>query len=36
MQDILCSVLVACYNHEKYIDDLLKSIYHQTYQKIEL
>lgn len=35
-QNILCSVLVACYNHENYIEDVLKSLYHQTYQNIEL
>lgn len=34
--NIVCSVLVACYNHENYIEDVLKSIYHQTYRDIEL
>ena len=34
--NILCSVLVACYNHENYIEDVLESLYHQTYQNIEL
>lgn len=35
-EKILCSVLVACYNHENYIEDVLESLYHQTYQNIEL
>lgn len=35
-ENILCSVFVACYNHEKFIEDVLESIYNQTYQKIEL
>lgn len=33
---VLCSVLVASYNHENYIEDTLESLYHQTYQHIEL
>ena len=33
---ILCSVLVASYNHENYIEDTLESLYYQTYQNIEL
>ncbi len=35
-EKILCSVLVACYNHEKFIEDVLQSIYNQTYSNIEL
>lgn len=34
--NIVCSVLVACYNHENYIEDVLKSLYYQTYDNIEL
>ena len=34
--NILCSVLVASYNHENYIEDTLESLYHQTYRHIEL
>ena len=33
---ILCSVLVASYNHENYIEDTLESLYYQTYKNIEL
>lgn len=32
----LISVVVTCYNHEKYIEQCLRSIYNQTYQNIEL
>ena len=35
-EKILCSVLVASYNHENYIEDTLESLYHQTYRHIEL
>ncbi|MCL2112342.1 MAG: glycosyltransferase [Streptococcaceae bacterium] len=30
------SVVVTCYNHEKYIEKCLRSIFEQTYQNIEL
>lgn len=30
------SVVVTCYNHEKYIAKCIKSIFEQTYQNIEL
>lgn len=30
------SVVVTCYNHEKYIEQCLRSIFEQTYQNIEL
>lgn len=33
---MLVSILVPCYNHEKYVVDCLKSIVNQTYQNIEL
>lgn len=32
----LISVVVTCYNHEKYIEQCLRSIYNQTYRNIEL
>ncbi len=32
----LVSVVVPCYNHEDFVEQALVSIYHQTYQKIEL
>lgn len=32
----LFSILVICYNHEKYIDDAIKSVLEQTYDNIEL
>lgn len=35
-QDILISILVACYNGEKYIDSCLKSCVNQTYKNIEI
>lgn len=30
------SVVVTCYNHEKYIEECLRSIFEQTHQEIEL
>ena len=30
------SVVVTCYNHEKYIEECLRSIFGQTHQEIEL
>lgn len=30
------SVVVTCYNHEKYIEECLRSIFEQSYQNIEL
>ena len=30
------SVVVTCYNHEKYIEECLRSIFAQTHQNIEL
>jgi glycosyltransferase involved in cell wall biosynthesis len=30
------SVVVTCYNHEKYIEKCLRSIFEQTYQNVEL
>lgn len=32
----LVSVVVPCYNHEKFVQDCIKSIVNQTYQNIEL
>lgn len=32
----LVSVLVMCYNHEKFVRDCLKSVYNQTYDNIEM
>lgn len=32
----LVSILIPCYNHEKYIDDCMESLYAQTYKNIEL
>lgn len=32
----MVSVVVTCYNHEKYIEQCIKSIFEQTYQNIEL
>lgn len=32
----LVSILVPCYNHEKYLDDCLNSLCEQTYQNIEI
>lgn len=32
----LVSILLLCYNHEKFVEDCLKSIYGQTYDNIEL
>ncbi|MBR1967473.1 MAG: glycosyltransferase family 2 protein [Lentisphaeria bacterium] len=34
--DTLTSVLIPAYNHEKYVQDAIKSIMEQTYQNIEL
>lgn len=36
MMNDLISVVVTCYNHEKYIEQCLRSIFSQTYSKIEL
>ena len=36
MDTKLVSVIIASYNHEKYIQDTIKSIIGQTYQNIEL
>ena len=32
----LVSIVVTCYNHEKYIEQCLRSIFNQTYSNIEL
>lgn len=32
----LVSVLIPCYNHEKYVDDCIESIINQTYDNIEV
>ncbi len=32
----MVSILVPCYNHEKFIEDCLKSLCEQTYQDVEL
>lgn len=32
----LVSIIVSCYNHEKFLDDCLKSLVDQTYDNIEL
>ncbi|SEI53108.1 glycosyltransferase family 2 protein [Streptococcus equinus] len=36
MSETLVSVLVTCYNHEKYIEQCLRSIFNQTHNNIEL
>lgn len=36
MDDLLVTVIIPCYNVEKYIDECLDSIYHQTYRNIEI
>lgn len=36
MIDNLVSVVVTCYNHEKYIEQCLRSIFSQTFQNLEL
>lgn len=33
---IIFSVLIICYNHEKYIEDAIKSVLAQTYRNIEI
>lgn len=32
----LVSILIPCYNHEKFLDDCLQGVYEQTYNTIEL
>ena len=32
----LVSVVIPCYNHEKFVQDCIKSVIDQTYQNIEL
>lgn len=32
----LVSIIITCYNHEKYIAQCLESVFHQTYSNIEL
>ena len=32
----LVSVIVPCYNHEKYVEETIESIVNQTYENIEL
>jgi glycosyltransferase involved in cell wall biosynthesis len=32
----LVSILVGCYNHERYVEEALESVRHQTYKNIEL
>ena len=34
MSETLVSVLVTCYNHEKYIEQCLRSIFNQTHNNI--
>ncbi len=36
MNEPLVSVIVPCYNHEKYVEQTIKSIVNQTYKNIEL
>jgi len=36
MKDPLVSIIVPCYNHEKYIEECILSIVNQTYKNIEL
>jgi glycosyltransferase involved in cell wall biosynthesis len=36
MDNPLVSVIVPCYNHEKYVEECILSIVHQTYSNIEL
>ena len=36
MNDPLVSIIVPCYNHEKYIEECILSIVNQTYKNIEL
>ena len=33
---LLVSVVIPCYNHEKFIQDCIQSVIDQTYQNIEL
>lgn len=35
-EQVLVSVLIACYNHEKYIEECIESVLGQTYPNIEL
>lgn len=35
-QDPLVSVIMAAYNHEKYISDAINSVLNQTYENIEI
>ena len=32
----MISILVPCYNHEKYVEDCLKSLINQDYSNIEI
>lgn len=32
----LVSVVITCYNHDRYIEDCIRSVYNQTYENIEL
>lgn len=34
--DDLVSVIITCYNHEKYIEECIESIFKQSYPNIEL
>jgi len=36
LMENLVSIVVTCYNHEKYIEQCLRSIFNQTYSNIEL
>ena len=36
MSKTLVSVIIPAYNHEKYVQETIKSIINQTYQNIEL
>jgi len=36
MDDPLVSIIIPCYNHEKYIEECILSIVNQTYKNIEL
>jgi alpha-1,3-rhamnosyltransferase len=33
---LLVSVIIPCYNHEKYVSEALESVFNQTYKNIEL
>ena len=36
MKDLFFSIIICCYNSEKYIDETIKSIIDLNYQQLEL